>query len=481
MKFNPSFSNIKEKKISNEKILDKPNLKENCKFQPDLKINSTKSNFKPDLNFKPLKSDFKPDFNFKPIKNDFKPGVNFKPIKRDFTPDLNFKPLKKNKSQVSQDLIPNKIIKDHMKISKYNNLKELKNKIFNQNIQLKEKREKYSIIDKVFNENSIYAKSTAKQEEMAKLLLKQFNPEQFKRNPNLKYNYFEKIDTKEKAYWLGFIYADGNISKNLDRFKINLSKKDENHLKKLCGTLNLDFQNIRLEISKETNKKYSVLNVYNKKIIRDLLNHKVVPSKTKILEFPDINDKKLQKGFLLGFFDGDGIQGTSRIKSASKKFLEQIKEKFSIKYEIKTIEKQSEIKNKDGNARIIKGKCYALFLGSKLFNELLENYTISLERKRIRFKTNEERIEKIKMNAWRGHHDVKLKASKEEIEDLVFKIPKTYIAPIYGVSAKTISNWCKRWNIRAPSRGDWAKMYSTGIQPKTKQDWIGLINFGDDD
>jgi len=26
-------------------------------------------------------------------------------------------------------------------------------------------------------------------------------------------NIFETIDTKEKAYWLGFIYADGNISK----------------------------------------------------------------------------------------------------------------------------------------------------------------------------------------------------------------------------------------------------------------------------
>ena len=46
---------------------------------------------------------------------------------------------------------------------------------------------------------------------------------------NLNKEYFKNIDTEEKAYWLGFIAADGcvyKMSKNAHRLQINLSYKD---------------------------------------------------------------------------------------------------------------------------------------------------------------------------------------------------------------------------------------------------------------
>jgi len=51
-------------------------------------------------------------------------------------------------------------------------------------------------------------------------------------HPDLIEDYFRVIDTKEKAYWLGFIYADGSIYKayekdDFTRFGIKIARKDK--------------------------------------------------------------------------------------------------------------------------------------------------------------------------------------------------------------------------------------------------------------
>jgi len=60
---------------------------------------------------------------------------------------------------------------------------------------------------------------------------------------NIKSDIFDNIDTEEKAYWLGFIYADGNISdmesylrksgKYVYRMEVSLKADDIDHLNKL--------------------------------------------------------------------------------------------------------------------------------------------------------------------------------------------------------------------------------------------------------
>lgn len=45
--------------------------------------------------------------------------------------------------------------------------------------------------------------------------------------------------------------------------------------------------------------------------------------------------------------------------------------------------------------------------------------------------------------------------TKEELEKLVWEIPSTKVAEMYGVSGKAIEKWCKRHKIEKPPRGYW--------------------------
>ena len=47
--------------------------------------------------------------------------------------------------------------------------------------------------------------------------------------------------------------------------------------------------------------------------------------------------------------------------------------------------------------------------------------------------------------------------SKEELQQLIFKIPTTHIAKQYGVSGKAVEKWCKKYGIQKPPRGYWMK------------------------
>ena len=49
--------------------------------------------------------------------------------------------------------------------------------------------------------------------------------------------YFEKIDSAEKAYWLGFIFADGCVLSNREDTQISLARKDRSHLEKFLSSI----------------------------------------------------------------------------------------------------------------------------------------------------------------------------------------------------------------------------------------------------
>ena len=62
--------------------------------------------------------------------------------------------------------------------------------------------------------------------------LKQNNLHEDRRSYKINENFFKVIDTEEKAYWLGFITADGGLKSDANILKLRQSKKDTSHLEK---------------------------------------------------------------------------------------------------------------------------------------------------------------------------------------------------------------------------------------------------------
>ena len=125
-------------------------------------------------------------------------------------------------------------------------------------------------------------------------------------------DYFEKIDSDEKAYWLGFIYADGYIVANNTEIGIELSRCDETHLEKFLAAINAQKKIFHKEkyIKIANNKKMShvltsKIRVYSSKMRNDLIKNGISLNKTYSKTFPIVN-RKYFYSFLRGYFDGDG-------------------------------------------------------------------------------------------------------------------------------------------------------------------------------
>lgn len=118
------------------------------------------------------------------------------------------------------------------------------------------------------------------------------------------FSYFEVIDTEEKAYWLGFIAADGCVmyrGNETFNFELSLKLSDKHHLQKLKKSLNA-------EIEVKTDSFRSRFCIGDAVFCKALISKGIVPRKSLILEFPNIEQvpEFLQKHFIRGYFDGDG-------------------------------------------------------------------------------------------------------------------------------------------------------------------------------
>lgn len=152
-------------------------------------------------------------------------------------------------------------------------------------------------------------------ENMKKLGIKTNDMISRKRKYTYNHAYFQFINTEEKAYWLGFIIADGGIryvrnqkyGTSEKRLSILLAEKDKNHLEKFRKAINTDSP-IVSGFTVLNGKKFPnvALKIRSIHIVNDLIALGVIPSnKSNHEQMPNIPEE-LKRHFIRGLFDGDG-------------------------------------------------------------------------------------------------------------------------------------------------------------------------------
>ena len=204
-------------------------------------------------------------------------------------------------------------------------------------------------------------------------------------------DHFQNINTEEKAYWLGFIYADGCIYSDLTHCttSIRLNEKDGDHLQKFASIFNKTVTYFTHTYGGYLAEINCVrLDICNKKLYQDLMDNGIEERKTyaemtTILDHvPDL----LKNHFIRGVFDGDGsITSSSNSGQAqfsivgNKDILEKIQK---ILIDSLTLNKTVLIRQND--------YCWILAYGGrhnikKIYDYLYKDVVIWLERKKDKF------------------------------------------------------------------------------------------------
>lgn len=131
-------------------------------------------------------------------------------------------------------------------------------------------------------------------------------PLRSRNSKNIDLKFFERIDTKEKAYVLGLIYSDGSIDKN--GYGFSFTSKDYDQISLFKNLLKSDHKICEINsFDERTNKNYKRYSIHicSKKVTNDLIKIGLMNNKSFDCNFPEF-DKSLIWHFIRGLFDGDG-------------------------------------------------------------------------------------------------------------------------------------------------------------------------------
>lgn len=244
-------------------------------------------------------------------------------------------------------------------------------------------------------------------------------------------DYFEKIDTEEKAYFLGLLAADGCNSEEKNRIYLGLQMQDKYMVKnfaKALGKENLSYKKPRKFFAKKMKRFINssgcvFFQIQDKKLSNDLANLGIVSRKSLILKFPtgkQVPDH-LIRHFIRGYFDGDGCVSRRFNHGACRwtiKFLSSKEFCDNFCYKIKSILNMDNISSKqDKNSKI-----YGVEFGGnrkvKIFLDwMYKDATIFLNRKYNKYNeliVDLERINNRLNSTYSKHNNISFDKSRNK-------------------------------------------------------------------
>lgn len=247
------------------------------------------------------------------------------------------------------------------------------------------------------SQNNIAKKLGISQPTVKSILMKNnIEPINFtNRTINFNENYFETIDNEHKAYWLGFIMADGYIhlsnnktSRTSKRLSINISIKDIEILNNFQKDINISKNCIKIYTPKGTysSNQMCSITINSKILVNNLIKNGINFNKTGHEYIPNTIPNELIRHFIRGFLDGDGsISSRKNNKislgfcSSSKIILEQTNYHFNnIGCTLRKI-------NFDNKKNMYYLYYHSSFDLCKAYNYLYDNSTIYLKRKHDKY------------------------------------------------------------------------------------------------
>ena len=136
------------------------------------------------------------------------------------------------------------------------------------------------------------------------------------RTYNLDIKYFDHIDIPNKAYILGFLFADGYNDPKKGTISMALKCDDKNILENIRKELKSDreLELIKGHSFKDGDKEYISsdeyrLVLFSKYMCESLICCGMIPNKSNRLKFPMYISDELIPHFVRGYFDGDGSMG----------------------------------------------------------------------------------------------------------------------------------------------------------------------------